>query len=75
MEMLVNLISGKNAEELRSFGTKLIVRGSTAKKGVPRKEMKETVDNFPFLIRIKEKVYHTSAEEANTRKENQNDNA
>jgi len=32
MEMLVNLISRKHAEELRSFGTKLIVRASTARK-------------------------------------------
>ncbi|MGD0237224.1 MAG: LacI family DNA-binding transcriptional regulator [Syntrophorhabdales bacterium] len=38
MEMLVNLISRKHAEELRSFGTKLIVRASTAKRASRRKK-------------------------------------
>jgi DNA-binding LacI/PurR family transcriptional regulator len=38
MEMLVNLISRKNAEKVRSFGTKLIVRGSTAKRASQRKK-------------------------------------
>jgi LacI family transcriptional regulator len=32
MEMLVNLISGKNGEKSRRFGTQLLVRDSTAKK-------------------------------------------
>ena len=36
--------------------------------------MKESVDNFPFSIKITEKVYHT-AEEANIRKENQDGKA
>jgi len=33
MEMLVNVISEKNGEKLRSFGTSLIMRASTAKRG------------------------------------------
>ena len=38
MEMLFNLISRKNAEELRSFSTKLIKRASTAKRASRRKK-------------------------------------
>ena len=38
MEMLFNLISRKNAGELRSFSTKLIKRASTAKRASRRKK-------------------------------------
>jgi DNA-binding LacI/PurR family transcriptional regulator len=38
VEMLVNLISKKNGEERRSFGTKLLVRASTAKRASRRKK-------------------------------------
>jgi len=36
MDMLVNLISGKIAEKLKFFKTKLVVRESTGKQKTPR---------------------------------------